>query len=80
MAMPEICNHATDAAVAGTAVIIQHSRTEQQMVVPLSEYQLQATARFRNWRLSERNNSFRPPTTISEFLCADDAGMQSVLR
>lgn len=78
MAMCESHNDDTD--VAGRAVIIQHSRTEQQMVVPLADYQLYAGARFRNWRLSERNNTFRPPTTISEFLCADEANVRDALR
>lgn len=65
---------------ASKPVIIQHSRTEQQMVVSLTDYQLQAHSRFRNWRLSERNNSFRPPTTISEFLYAESAALQDALR
>ncbi|WP_438997571.1 hypothetical protein [Candidatus Puniceispirillum sp.] len=80
MAMRETGNHKADAVMADRAVIIQHSRTEQQMVVSLADYQLYATARFRNWRLSERNNGFRPPTTISEFLYANDSAVQERVR
>lgn len=80
MAMLEMRDFKSDSIEAGNFVIIQHSRTEQQMVVALADYQLQAEARFRNWRLSERNNNFRPPTTISEFLCAQDALAQDATR
>ena len=78
--MREAGVHKADAVISDKAVIIQHSRTEQQMVVPLADYQLYATARFRNWRLSERNNGFRPPTTISEFLYANDGAVQERVR
>lgn len=84
MAMHKVDIHeASDAVIdvnGGKPVLIQHCRTEQQMVVMLADYQGQASTRFRNWRLSGHNDVCRPPTTVSEFLWVNGQGTPDITR